>query len=123
MRLVLEFTKPTRTGGPGKPILLHPLVVTAKDHGKWFNVNLEQYDIQVPKYGFVVSYEIFSASFYSMKPDRVNAENFVAPVLAIKTFIRKSSDTWHRYKFTNSKWARDEHSHFAIRTMVAEPKN
>ena len=110
-------------GSPGKPILLDPLVVTAKDHGKWFNVNLEQYDIQVPKYGFVVSYEIFSASFYGAKSDRINAASFIAPVLAIKTFIRKSSDSWRRYSHAKSKWARDERSHFAIRAMVAEPKN
>ncbi len=109
-------------GSPGKPLLVDPLVVTAKDHGKWFNVNLEQYDIEVPKYGFIIGYEIFSASFYGAKSNRVSAENFIAPVLAIKTFIRKSSDSWRRYRFTNSKWTRDPHSHFAIRAMVAEPK-
>ena len=109
-------------GSPGKPILLDPLVVMAKKSGKWFNVNLKQYNIQVPKHGFVISYEIFSASFYGVKPDRVNFENFVAPVLAIKTYLRKSSDSWRKLSFPNLKWTRDERSHFAIRAMVAEAK-
>ncbi len=110
-------------GSPGKPLLPDPLVVMAEAHGKWFNVNLAQYNLQVPRYGFVVSYEIFSTSFYGVKPDRVNAENFVAPVLAIKTYLRKSRDSWRKYSYAKSKWTRDERSHFAIRAMVAEPKN
>lgn len=109
-------------GSPGKPLLNEALVVTAKEHAEWFEVNLEQYDLPIPKHGFVVSFKVFSASFYKVVDKLTDYKDMVAPVLAIKTYLRKSSDSWHKDLYKNSKWVRDERSHFGIRAMVAEAK-
>lgn len=109
-------------GSPGKPLLLEPLVVTAKEHAKWFEVNLEQYNLQMPKYGFVVSFKIFSASFYGVKKNSFNYKDFEAPSVAVKTIIKKSTDSWQRGKYSKNIWTKDTFSHFGIRAMVAEAK-
>lgn len=109
-------------GSPGAPLLKDALVVMAKEHAKWFEVNLEQYDLPMPKYGFVVSFMVFPAAFYKAKDTKVNHTNFVAPVLAIKTYLRKSPDSWRKGLYPKSVWKRDTFSHFGIRAMVAEAK-
>ncbi|WP_316770348.1 hypothetical protein [Pedobacter frigiditerrae] len=109
-------------GSPGKPLLTEALVVMAKEHAEWFEVNLEQYNLPMPKYGFVVSFKVFSASFYGVKDKFTNYKDIVAPILAIKTYLKKSNDSWHKGLYPNSKWKREERSHFGIRAMVAEGK-
>lgn len=109
-------------GSPGKPILLDALVVMAKAHAQWFEVNLEQYNLEMPKYGFVVGFKVFSALFYGVKDAKVNSDNFVAPTLAIKTYLKKSHDSWTRGLYAKSTWRRETFSHFGIRAMVAEAK-
>ena len=86
-------------------LLLDALVVIAKKHADWFEVNLEQYNLPVPKYGFVVSFK-----------------DFVAPVLAIKTYLKKSTDSWERGLYNKNVWRKDTFSHFGIRARVAEAK-
>ena len=108
-------------GSPGKPLLQDVLVVMAKEHAKWFEVNLEQYNLPMPKHGFVVGFKVFPASFYGVK-NTSNHESFVAPVLAIKTYLKKSYDSWRRGLYTNSKWTKETFSHFGIRAMIAEAK-
>ncbi len=109
-------------GSPGAPLLKDALVVIAKEHAKWFEVNLEQYNLPMPKYGFVVSFIVFPAAFYKVNESKVNHTNFVAPVLAIKTYLRKSNDSWKKGLYPKSVWRRDTFSHFGIRAMVAEAK-
>ena len=108
-------------GSPGKRLLQDDLVVRAKEHAEWFEVNLEQYNLVVPKYGFVVSFKVFSATFYNTKNARTS-QDFVAPLLAIKTHLRKSTDSWTRRQLPNGNWIRDNRSHFGIRTMIAVAK-
>ncbi|MDQ8005080.1 MAG: carboxypeptidase-like regulatory domain-containing protein [Pedobacter sp.] len=109
-------------GSPGKPLLTEEILVKAEKHAKWVTVNLEQYNLPMPKYGFVVGFKIFPASFYGEKNGFVKVEDFVAPLLAIKTYIKKSEDSWHRSLFKHHKWTKETHSHFGIRAMVAEAK-
>jgi hypothetical protein len=109
-------------GSPGKPLLTEALVVMAKEHAKWFKVDLTQYNLLMPKYGFVVSFKVFAASFYGVKDKSIAYKDFVAPVLAIKTYLRKSDDSWRKNFYTNGKWSRDKHSHYGIRAMVAVTK-
>lgn len=109
-------------GSPGKPLLTEDVLVKAEKHAKWVTVNLEQYNLPMPKYGFVVGFKIFPASFYGQKNGFVKVEDFVAPLLAIKTYIKKSNDSWRRSLIRQQKWIKETHSHFGIRTMVAEAK-
>ncbi|MES2651992.1 MAG: carboxypeptidase-like regulatory domain-containing protein [Bacteroidota bacterium] len=109
-------------GSPGKPLLQDDLVVRAKEHAEWFEVNLEQYNLLMPKHGFVVSFKVFSASFYNAKDARITNKNFVAPVLALKTYLRKSTESWKRRGFAISNWTRDTRSHFGIRAMIGVAK-
>ena len=111
-----------KDGSPGKPLLLDALVVTAKKHADWFEVNLEQYNLPVPKYGFVVSFKVFSESFYGVTKNSYSYKDFVAPVLAIKTYLKKSTDSWERRLYNKNVWRKDTFSHFGIRARVAEAK-
>lgn len=109
-------------GSPGKPLLTEEVLVKADKHAKWVVVNLEQYNLPMPKYGFVVGFKILPASFYGQKNGFVKVEDFVAPLLAIKTYIKKSDDSWRRSLLRQQKWIKETHSHFGIRAMVAEAK-
>ncbi|MGE6218228.1 hypothetical protein ACQKCH_00275 [Nubsella zeaxanthinifaciens] len=109
-------------GSPGKPLLTEDILVKAEKHAEWVVVNLEQYHLPVPEYGFVVGFKIFPASFYVQKNGFVKSEDMVTPKLAIKTYLRKSNDAWRRNLIRNSRWQKEDRSHFGIRAMIAEPK-
>ncbi|WP_113638164.1 hypothetical protein [Nubsella zeaxanthinifaciens] len=103
-------------------ISIQLLLVKAEKHAEWVVVNLEQYHLPVPEYGFVVGFKIFPASFYGQKNGFVKSEDMVTPKLAIKTYLRKSNDAWRRNLIRNSRWQKEDRSHFGIRAMIAEPK-
>ncbi len=110
---------------PGEDLLKENLIVNASKNWSWFEVDLEKYNIIIPKNGFFVAMEILMRDSYAVgetKKLRSYSNNIGYPGIGI-VFTKKGINSWmfsYNENAKSGRWREVNNYIFSIKTKISQ---
>lgn len=108
---------------PGEDLLKENLIVNATRNWSWFEVDLEKYNITIPKNGFFVAMEILMRDSYAVgETKRLGSysNNIGYPGIGI-VFTKKGINSWmfsYNENAKSGRWREDHAANYCIKAEI-----